>query len=187
MPEPTDFHHLIDRSKQGDSRAFAELIRAHYGYAHTLALRLLLDDEDAREVTQEAFVRVWQHLPRFNEGVKFTTWLYTIVTNLCLDLLRARKRSRSLFVQDNCEEIPDSLDIETRHDNEQLLNLIRSLSSRLTDTQRLVFTLRDLQDLSVDEVRDITGMSANKIKTHLCNARRGIRTLMQAMHDKERI
>ena len=187
MPEPTDLHHIINRSKQGDSGAFAELIRMHRQYAHALALRLLLDDEDAREVTQEAFVRVWQHLPRFSEGVKFTTWLYTIVTNLCLDMLRARKRNRSLFVQDNCEEIPDSLDIEAQHVNEQLLALIRSLSDRLTDAQRLVFTLRDLQDLSVDEVRDITGMSTNTIKTHLCNARRSIRTLLQAIHDKERI
>jgi RNA polymerase sigma-70 factor, ECF subfamily len=187
MPDPSDLHLIINRSKQGDSGAFAELIRMHQQYAQALAFRLLLDEEEAREATQEAFVRVWQHLPRYNEGVKFTTWLYTIVTNLCLDTLRARKRSRALFVPYPGDELPDPLDLEARHDNEQLLNVIRSLSSRLTEAQRLVFTLRDLQDLSVDEVRDITGMSANKIKTHLCNARRGIRTLMQAMHDKERI
>ncbi|MCZ7558192.1 MAG: RNA polymerase sigma factor [Bacteroidia bacterium] len=186
MPEPTDLHHLIERSKLGDSTAFAGLIRMHQQYAQTLALRLLLDEEEAREATQEAFVRVWQHLPRFDEGVKFTTWLYTIVTNICLDTLRARKRSRALFVPYPVDELPDSLDIEARHDNEQLLNLIRSLSSRLTEAQRLVFTLRDLQDLSVEEVREISGMNANTIKTHLCNARRNIRALLQAMHEKER-
>ena len=187
MPEQTDLSNIINRSRQGDHKAFAELIRMHQRYAHDLALRLLLVDNDAREVTQDAFVRVWQHLPRYDERVKFTTWLYTIITNLCLDVLRARRRKQKLFSPSTPEHIPDSHDIETLHDNAQLIARIRSLTSRLTEMQRLVFTLRDLQDLSVDEVREITGMSANTIKTHLCNARRSIRSLLQAPHDKERM
>ena len=98
MTPPLDTHDLLLRSKQGDMDAFRLVVEHYQGYASSLAIRMLCDTDEADDVVQDAFIRVWRHLSNYDTGSKFTTWLYTIVTNLCFDHLRARKRSREVFV-----------------------------------------------------------------------------------------
>ena len=82
---------LIDRARTGDKRAFRELVERHQRRAFAIALALVRDENDAREVVQEAFLRVYRGIDSFHGGSSFFTWLYRIVTNLCLDHLRKRK------------------------------------------------------------------------------------------------
>lgn len=174
---------MILRSQQGDLSAFQQLVEHFQNYAFILASRLLGNEEDARDAVQEAFIRVWKHIGKFNFSSKFTTWFYRIVTNLCFDRIKAQKRNNKIFDQD--QEPAHLLAPAGEHDVENdcikkdLVDTIMSLSEELTPRQRVVFVLRDLQDLSMKEVAQISGMSLNSVKSNLFYARRNIRERLE--------
>jgi RNA polymerase sigma-70 factor (ECF subfamily) len=173
---------VVSRSQCRDLAAFEQLVRNYQPYAFSLAMKFLCDEAEASDVVQESFLRVWKHIDRYDPNQKFTTWLYKIVSNLCLDRFRSLKRSRSIFLSRDrdpvMEDLPDERDWATLHSHEQLADIIRTLSNRLSRTQKLVFTLRDLQDLTVDEVVEITGLSNGSVKTNLHYARKAIRDML---------
>jgi DNA-directed RNA polymerase specialized sigma24 family protein len=108
-PESQD---IINRSRAGDQAAFATLVRGYYPVAYALAVRILCDEMEAEDVAQEAFIRVWRNLDRFDPETRFTTWLYRIVTNLSLDRIRSRRR-RGDRIADHREDDPPSELVET--------------------------------------------------------------------------
>ena len=182
---------LIGRCVERDEIAFEQLVRQFQSYAFALAMRLLCNEEEASDAVQESFVRVWRHIYRYDRKKKFTTWLYTIVTNQSLDRLRAIRRSRRLFFSRDeyldAEDVQSLDDIAEIQSNEELTAMIISLTAALPEKQRLVFTLRDLQDLSVGEVAEIADMSVASVKTNLHYARRRIRRLMAQKYHVERL
>ena len=173
---------VITRSQCRDLAAFEQLVRKYQPYAFSLAMKFLCDEAEASDVVQDSFLRVWQNIDRYDPKRKFTTWIYKIVVNLCVDRFRALKRSRSVFLSRNrdlvMENLPDERDWETMRSHEQLADIIRTLSGRLSPKQRIVFTLRDLQDLTVEEVVEITGLSTGSVKTNLHYARKSIRDVL---------
>ena len=173
---------VVTRSQCRDLAAFEQLVRKYQPYAFSLAMKFLCDEAEASDVVQDSFLRVWKNIDRYDPNQKFTTWLYKIVANLCVDRLRALKRSRSIFLSRDrdpvMEDLPDERDWETMRSHEQLADIIRTLSGQLSRKQRLVFTLRDLQDLTVAEVAEITGLSIGSIKTNLHYARKSIRDVL---------
>lgn len=166
-------------SQRDDLASFERLVRTYQPYAFSLAMKFLCSEAEAADVVQESFLRVWKHMGRYDPSQKFTTWLYKIVANLSIDRIRSLQRSRRIFSsrnqETNLEDLPDERNWETARSHQQLAEIIRTLSSRLSETQRLVFTLRDLEDLSVDEVVEITGLSVGSVKTNLHYARKSIR------------
>ncbi len=169
---------VIRRCQQGDHTAFASLMEGYQSYAFALAVRLLCHEEDALDVVQETFIRVWKHIPSFDPRRKFSTWLYTIATNLCMDRLRQRARMRRYAADDASEAIESAAareNLEVQQCNADLIRRLKFLAARLTETQRLVFTLRDLQELSIREVADITGLSRASVKVHTSLARKRLR------------
>lgn len=179
--EPPDKHQedAVAGSQRGDLASFERLVRTYQPYAFSLAMKFLCNEAEAADVVQESFVRVWKYMGRYDPSQKFTTWLYKIVANLSIDRIRSLQRSRRIFSsrnqEPNLENLPDERNWETARSHQQLAEIIRTLSSRLSETQRLVFTLRDLEDLSVDEVVEITGLSIGSVKTNLHYARKSIR------------
>lgn len=182
---------LIQRCNDGDVLAFEKLVRKFQSYAFALAMRLLCDETESRDIVQESFVRIWKHIDRFDPRKQFTTWMYTIVTNLCVDRLRTINRNRKLFLSRDEDsalpDIPDDLDVYEIESNEELAAMIKSLTRELPTKQRLVFTLRDIQDLTVEEVATITGLSVGSVKTNLHYARRALRRLMEDKHHVTRL
>lgn len=180
IPTPGE---LIQRSADGDTAAFALLVREFYPKAHGLSVRLLGSPSDADDVAQEAFIRVWTHLSSFDPTTRFGTWLYTIVTNLCMDHLRRRARRFRFGLRRSDEEnLPDPADPLTPElvtVGNDLAALVNRIAAELPATQRLVFTLRDLEDLSIDEVTAITGLSSESVRTNLHYARRRIRNRLE--------
>jgi RNA polymerase sigma-70 factor, ECF subfamily len=170
---------VVSRPQCRDLDAFEQLVRKFQPYAYSLAMKFLLDEQEASDIVQESFIRVWKNIDRYDSNQKFTTWLYKIVTNLCVDRLRALQRHRGMFFSRErdpmMEDLPDERDWEAALSHEQLAAIIKTLSNRLTRTQKLVFTLRDLQDLNIEEVVGITGLSIGSIKTNLHYARKSIR------------
>ena len=173
---------VVTRSQCRDLAAFEQLVRKYQPYAFSLAMKFLCDEAEASDVVQDSFLRVWKNIDRYDPKQKFTTWLYKIVVNLCVDRFRALKRNRAIFLSRDrdlvMEDLPDERDWETVCSHGQLAEIIRTLSCQLSRKQRLVFTLRDLQDLTVEEVVEITGLSIGSIKTNLHYARKSIRDVL---------
>jgi RNA polymerase sigma-70 factor, ECF subfamily len=168
---------LIILSRQNDAQAFRKLVEAHQYMVYTLAFRLLCNDEDAKDIVQETFIKVWKHLHSFNSELKFSTWLYSIAAHECYDKLRKTKHNNSLRLDDQnriCEFISNE-NIERTLINAELSQIILALTGNLTPKQKLVFTLCDLEGLEVDEIKSITGLSSAKIKSNLYLARQFIR------------
>ena len=164
--------------------AFRRLVEQHQSYAFALAFRLLGDGEEARDATQESFLRVWLHLREFKPGFRFTTWLYRIVVNISYDTLRSRKRRLRVMENSTEREVAEPAsgqDPETMTVNRDLAGHIRRLAGGLPPRQHMVFVLRDLQDQSIEEVGKILGMPAGSVKTNLSYARKWIREQMEGL------
>lgn len=168
---------LIVLSRQNDSMAFRKLVEAYQSMVYTLAFRLLCNEEDAKDIVQETFIRVWKHLDSFNTKLKFSTWLYTIAANQCYDKLKKAKHNYTVRVEDlnAISEFISNENIEKTLINAELAQIIPTITAELTPKQKLVFTLRDLEGLEIEEIQSITGLSGAKIKSNLYLARQYIR------------
>jgi RNA polymerase sigma-70 factor, ECF subfamily len=172
---------LVELSRENDANAFRKLVEAHQSMAFTLAFRLLCDEDDAKDIVQETFIRIWKHLDRYNTAMKFSTWLYSITTNLCFDQLKMAKRRPidKLNSQDLLVKFITDENGEQHFINKELAAIIKEMTTGLSPKQKLVFTLRDLEGLEIDEIQTITHMSADKIKSNLYLARQCIRKKLE--------
>ena len=161
---------LIRAAQRGDQDAFEELVRAYDRGVLRLAMNLLRSPEDARDVYQEAFLRVYKNLHSFRFDCSFHTWLYRIVTNLCLDHLRRRKVRREeptevetadgpLDRAGNIAEERGDSDPERSLLNKELNNRIQSVLGGLTPRERMVFELRHYQGLRLKAIGEALGTS----------------------------
>jgi RNA polymerase sigma factor, sigma-70 family len=170
---------LIEDAQKGDVTAFEKIVRYHQSYAYAIAFRFFCDEDDAEDVVQESFIRIWNHLHDFDSRMKFTTWMYKIVVNLCYDKAKSNKRRMSLFARLNDNSSKDdyieNTDIERDLTNKETAALIKRIADGLSEKQRMIFLLRDIQDMTIEEVAVITGMSDSAIKTNLFFARQNIR------------
>lgn len=171
---------LIELSKQNDQKAFRELVVTYQSMVYSVAFRILCNEEEAKDVVQETFIKVWLKLSTFQPDKKFTTWLYAIATNLCLDKLKSSKHMYQSNVGDktlNC--LVSSENIEQAFINSELGEIIHKLTTELTPKQKIVFTLRYLEEIELDEIVLITGLSPTKIKSNLFLARQTIRRKLE--------
>lgn len=169
---------LIDKSRQNDTMAFALLVTEYQSLVYRLAFRLLCNEDDARDMVQDTFVKVWLSLDKYNNACRFSTWIYKITCNACYDCLRTLQHSPSAYPSDiDCGNLLMTSDenIEQTLINKELKELILIFTKELTPKQKMVFMLRDVEELEVSEVETITGMSAGKIKSNLYQARKQIR------------
>lgn len=172
----SELNDWIEASKRKDGEAFRIIVESYQSMIYSLSFRLLCDEEEAKDTVQETFIRVWMNLHRYRPKKKFSTWIYAIATNLCYDKLKASKRhSRTVSIDERLQDFVSSENMEQNFINKELINLIMGLTDSLTPKQKIVFTLRDLEALEVEEVIQITGMSAQKIKSNLFLARQAIR------------
>ncbi|NQT61508.1 MAG: RNA polymerase sigma factor [Candidatus Marinimicrobia bacterium] len=172
---------LILNCQSDDQRAFRTLVERYQGTAFRFAFRLTCDMPEAEDLCQKAFIRVWDYRNRINQDSLFSTLLYTIVSRLWLDHLKS-KRLR-FFVGKvevlDTEIVDPNASPETLAINLDLAQRIKTLSKKLPPRQRLVFTLRDLEDLNIREVMEVTGLSRGSVKTNLSIARQKIRKQLQ--------
>jgi RNA polymerase sigma-70 factor, ECF subfamily len=168
-----DLPEVIQKAVAGDKFAFRTLVEKHQGFVHSLSRRFLNDRNDADDITQEVFIRLWKHLPRYRPEVKLTTWLYKITTNLCLDVLKSArwKRSRNSRTVDDQAWIADPLTSDQELLGDELKAVILAMSNGLTPKQKAVLLLRDVEGLEVHEVCEVLSMSAGNLKSNLYYAR----------------
>ena len=166
---------LIHLSINNNNDAFREIVEGYQSMVSSLAFKILHNEQDAKDIVQETFVKVWLNLKKYNSDKKFTNWLYTIATNLCLDKLRSLKYLSS---EENVEDIIINLispnNAEQKMIDEEFGKIVSSLTNELTPKQQIVFTLHCLDGLEVKEIVEITGMTSAKIKSNLFLARKKI-------------
>jgi RNA polymerase sigma-70 factor (ECF subfamily) len=173
---PSD-HDLIRRAQRGEERAFEELVRRHEERAMRVALALIANREDARDLAQEAFLRVFRNLDRFDFEHEFTTWLYRIVTNLAIDLLRKRRPAMSTSAEEEEEADLDLADPEgpaPSHAMEQMetAERVRACIDRLAPHFRSVMILRELEGLPCTEIARIVGATHVTVRWRLHRGRK---------------
>jgi RNA polymerase sigma-70 factor (ECF subfamily) len=167
---------IISRCQQGDKDAFRWVLQTHQRMIFSLALKMLCDEEEAKDIVQETFIRVWQSIKGFDTQKTFSTWVYTIASRLCIDRLkRARKvvtlPEDELVLRRFASDGDEQLSLE----NKEWVSIVRTLAENLSDKQRLVFTLCQLEGLPSAEVEQITGLDARQMKSNLYVARQTIR------------
>lgn len=167
---------IISRCQQGDKDAFRWVVQTHQRMIFSLALKMLCDEEEAKDMVQETFIRVWQSIKGFDTQKTFSTWVYTIASRLCIDRLkRARKvvalPEDELVLRRFASDGDEQLSLE----NKEWVSIVRTLAESLSDKQRLVFTLCQLEGLPSAEVEQITGLDARQVKSNLYVARQTIR------------
>lgn len=179
----------IEKARNGDKDAFGYLVRQYQQYAFNLAFRIVNNEEDARDVVQDSFIKIWKNMKLYNPKVKFTTWMYKIVTNTSIDFLRVSRRMDMVRIEDFQEKI-ENINANTEEknlNNRETGELIRLISESLSEKQKLVFVLRDLQGFGSNEVSDIIGLSETSIKSNLYHARKAIREKLTKIFLYERV
>lgn len=180
---------LIRAVQSGDQDAFEQLVRAYDQSVLRLAMNLLRSPEDARDVYQEAFLRVYRNIQSFRFDCSFHTWLYRIVTNICLDHLRKRKvRKEEQTVVETAEGIVDRMDgfeergadadPERNYWNRQLSERLETALRDLTPRERMVFELRHYQGLRLRHIGEVLGTSEEAAKNCLFRATQKMRSLL---------
>lgn len=177
---------LIRAAQAGDHEAFERLVRRYDGSVLRLAMNLLRSEDDAHDIYQEAFLRVYRNLPKFRFDCSFNTWLYRIVNNLCVDFLR-RKRVRRMepaIIEteegsvDRLDSMPDArggADPQRRLLSLEVHDRIREVLAGLTVRERMVFELRHFQGMRLKEIGESLGTTEEAAKNCLFRATRKLR------------
>ena len=176
---------FIQRAQKGDQDAFATLVDEHQRYVYNLAFRVLKDENEALDLTQETFVRAWTALPNFKGQSQFRTWLYRIVTNLCYNRLPNLRRALNDLGDDVMEDIPGThfdnpaREFETNETRTHLHKVIDNLDSNY----KLLITLRYQHELSYDEIASTLNLPLGTVKTGIFRAKEQLRKSLALLEE----
>jgi RNA polymerase sigma-70 factor (ECF subfamily) len=173
---------LVKRTLHGDTRAFEELVEMYQNKVYSLAYRYMGNEDDANDMSQEAFIKAFRSLRSYKGDASFGTWIYRITTNVCLDELRHRKRrvvplslDEPLATVDGDEverEIPDSsLAADKIYEQKEFSQHIQLLLDEMKSEHKSVIVLRDVMELSYEEIAAVLDCSIGTVKSRISRAR----------------
>ena len=174
MVDANDEAALVARCLRGDPDAFEPLVKRYERVLFSVALRLVGDYEDARDATQNAFVRAYVHLETFDPTRKFFSWIYRIVVNECLNVRRARRPQERLV--DTLEARPTPDGVEALEQRDQIQVALQGL----TEEYREVIVLRHFADMSYAEISEVVGVPEKTVRSRLFSARQRLGTMLGA-------
>jgi RNA polymerase sigma-70 factor, ECF subfamily len=188
--KPVDDLELVERAKRRDPEAAEQLVRRYQDKAYAIAYRTCSgDEEEAKDLTQEAFLKAFRSLDQFQGKASFYTWLYRIVVNTCLDALRRQRRrparvspSRRAEEEGGAGEEPEER-ADPRKENspaerlseKELRNQVQNALSGLSSSQRMVFELKVFDELSIPEIAELMKTAEGTVKSHLFRATQHVR------------
>ena len=175
---------LVAQSREGDTTAFAELVRRYESKIFRLAQHVTQNREDAEDVLQETFMKAYEHLDQFQGNSKFYTWIVRIAVNQALMKLRRKKTGKTVSLDETIDTGEDTVvreiaawdeNPEQRFSREELGEILDSAIQSLEPPYRSVFVLRDIEELSTEETADALGLSIPAVKSRLLRARLQLR------------
>jgi RNA polymerase sigma-70 factor (ECF subfamily) len=173
---------LIEECRRGNLQNFRKLVGTVSPFAFSVAFRMLGDEEMAKDIVQETMVTVWEKLKKIRSSDSFKTWLYKIVVNKCYDQLRKMKnKPESRADEKTWNYISNHISAEqsTVLENSETAMIIKLLTDKLSPKQKAVFVLSDLEEMTNEEISEITGMSKRNIKANLHYARKNIGEMIE--------
>jgi RNA polymerase sigma-70 factor, ECF subfamily len=176
-PEAEELNRLVAAARDGDRQAFDELVRRTYVDTYTLAVRLTANEEDARDVVQEAYLRAWKGIKRFRGDAQFSTWLYRITANAAYTLVQKRRRRRTepLETVDEPVEAAVGAQPEAAAESALLLEQLSAAVAELPPKLRAIVVLKDVYGLSHEDIAAELGISIAAAKVRLHRARKKLR------------
>lgn len=173
---------LIKAIAGKDETAIRLLIRRFRPLVFRTALKMVCDTAEAEDITQEVFIRVWKNAGRFDGKYSVTTWLYKITFNMATDQLRKKRPAPLSRQRDGTEDRNrhESFSPSEKSSEEKMIaaedwRIFKKASERLTPKQRIIFTLKEIEELDTSRVAEITGMTPEQIKSNLYLARKAMR------------
>ena len=175
-----DERRLIRRSRQGDQRAFEELVGLKRAMAVRIARNIVGNEDDARDIAQQAFIKLWSAIHQFDEELNFDPWFFRIVVNLSIDFHRKQQHlPRPLPEPEEVvagglpSEVLPGADVEVMRG--ELRGIFNRLAAELAPAQRAVFILKEIEELPTDDVARILEIRPSTVRNHLHQARHVLR------------
>lgn len=185
---------LIERCRKQDVEAFGKFVDLYNARVYGYLRRLLSDNEEAQDLTQEVFIRAYQAFPRFDSRASVKTWLFRIAHNLCID--RARKVGRrpeevgmpSYSDQEEADVVDHSMRPDDLLMNQELTEVVENCLNQMSEKLRSVILFHDREDLQYDEIASILGVPVGTVKSRLFLARAALQKALQAyLNDADEI
>lgn len=179
-----DERHILNKARRGDLSAFEELVRLYEKRIYVVALRSTGSPEDAADITQEVFLRAWRSIESFRGDSGFSTWLFRITMNLCVDFARhkqAQPQTQPLVREDDAERpIPDSAPTPEEHlENSELGRELAAALDEVSEEHRQIVLLRDVEGMSYTEIAETLEISEGTVKSRLSRARLALRAILK--------
>lgn len=182
MPEEkTDFE-LINKFLEGEQGAFDSLIKKYHSRIYWVARRLTGSHNDADDVVQEVLITIYTKLNTFKFNSGFYTWAYRITVRKSLNMIRSKKIKRFFNLEDSESELTGSTDYLKNIDDKDKLAMLDKILQKLPEKQREVFVLRNFEELSYEEIADITGKSVGGLKANYFNAIEKVKKYMNELN-----
>lgn len=172
---------IIEKVLSGDTEAFEALVLEHQNKVYSLALRMVGNEEDARDMAQEAFIRAFNSLTGFRGDSKFSVWLYRLTSNICIDFLRSRAKKRTVSMtwsDDESEEgaeleVPDErFSPEEQFERKSIRESVQRGLDSLSPQYREILILREINGLTYEEIGEALGIEEGTVKSRIFRARK---------------
>jgi RNA polymerase sigma-70 factor (ECF subfamily) len=197
MTEPPleiDDREIARRALEGDDRAFEILVRRYQRGLYNLAVRMVRDSELARDLTQDVFIRVHRSLGKYDPTYPFSSWIYRVATNLCIDYIRKRKLDTVSLDAPVALGDDESVTRDVRDDSQnperdletaQKAALLSEALDKLPEGHRMVLLLRHQRDLSYEEIARVLEAPLGTVKARIHRAREAFRKILERDYDPE--
>lgn len=177
----TNDDQIIEAIKNGDTNAFSQLVDRYKDLVYTLAIRMLKHKEEAEEVAQDTFIKVYKSLNKFKGDSKFSTWIYRVAYNTCLDAIKKNKKHINdveidEFTYNKLDTIDNALDNIIKKERSQL---IKNCINQLPEDSSALLTLFYFEELSLDEISKIINVETNTVKVKLFRARKKLAVVLE--------
>jgi RNA polymerase sigma-70 factor (ECF subfamily) len=177
--EPDD-RQLVQTIREGDTEAFEQLVRRKTSKVYALCYRIIGNAEDAKDISQLVFIKLWENIEKYDSKYAFDTWLYRMVTNVAIDFIRNRQ-SRENAINSNLRLVKTSTDAEQGlvFQHKEIENVFNDVASALSPKQKTIFVMREMEDLASSEIAKILGCRESTVRNHLFNARKIMQLQLQ--------
>lgn len=170
--------------KEGSPLAFQTLVQETRDWGFQVSLRLLADEEQARDILQDAYVKAWTRREKIPLNGSFKAWFYRVLVNTCYDALRSRKRKQDVFTDAPLENIPRPFAEEGDPlEAKEALEIIQAFLERLGAKQRAVFVLSELEGRSQEEIADLLKIRTSAVKSNLHHARQKVKQHLEVYYN----
>lgn len=166
------------KSADGKNYAFNLLVRKYQEKVYWLIRKMVIDHDDADDLVQEVFIKVWKNLDKFKEASQLYTWIYRIATNECLTFLNKKRKRFFLSVVDVEKELSNKIDNSAYMDGDTIQLKLQKALLKLPDKQRLVFNMKYYDEMKYEEIAEITGTSVGGLKASYHHAVKKIEEIL---------